>query len=166
MTKESAMRVLELDATREERQRVYEGMVALVGALCYLRGLPPSEESSAAVTLISPLEGQLENENKAIAEKEAELERQILETDGPELTSKEIKQAEYNAARGSDLVRRICRRLNQNMPEQQRKKELLIEISRLGFELAIEASELQESQREYQMAQAEILAQRVLGYEH
>jgi hypothetical protein len=154
----SVARYWEMVKIEEERAPVYEELLTLRQVRAQLRD---------AFDLASwrPLIDQLEDQNRALAEKASALWKQILEMDGPRLTSAEINHQQVKAASGRDWLWRTQKHLAVAVPEVDwlARDEILLAVSAFYWELASEVNRLRESQQKYQRLQAEKLALRALG---
>jgi hypothetical protein len=159
MTRLSIMRFLEMTSLEEERGPIMRGMCLLMDAYEHLKETSPqSEENTLAMQHISSIIGPMEDENKALSQRSGDLWRAVLELDGPELTSKEIEREQSNVATGIDWLERAIRRVAESWPVEEGGEDILMQIADLRGQLSHEESALDEAQRKYQMARAEILA--------
>jgi hypothetical protein len=142
----------------EEVVPVSTGYGILIRVHGHLKKLPPSEADNKAMAQIISIIGSLEDEGKALCQESADLWRAILELESVELSSPEIERARATAALGEEWITRIIRQIERNWPVDEGRHEILREISELYVPIWREQSTLGALQREYQMAQAEMLA--------
>jgi hypothetical protein len=100
MTRQNAIRVREIQKLDDQRALVYAGMIRLLNAIGHLRK-NGSPEDLSAIELLGDLEGPLERENKALCQKAGDLRRAVLQSDGAELSSKEIAEEQRRVQEGT-----------------------------------------------------------------
>lgn len=110
------MRFREASKLKELRGPVNAGMDLLIHAYEHLQKQPPTPENAAAMELILPIIGTLENENKELADKSAELWGEVLDLDGVELSSPEILEALERTGRGQCCIERAMHHLEKRFP--------------------------------------------------
>ena len=98
-----------------------------------------------------------------IVEKASALWGQILEMDGAQLTSAEIKRQQTDIASGKNWLRRTMKHLNTIAPEEQGRGETLTTVMALCSELTLDSQRLREAQQKHQRLHAEKLALQALG---
>jgi hypothetical protein len=156
MTRQSAIRVREIQRLDDQRAPVMAGIGRLFKAMGHLRK-NGSPEDLSAIGLLGCLVGFLERENKSLYERTNDLWLAVVKSDGAELSSKEIAEEQRRVQEGLDGLERILVHIRKTIPYELLKLEgsVVWSLMRLEFDLQHSRSDLDRRQEQYQMARAE-----------
>jgi hypothetical protein len=160
MRRLSKNRFRECAKIETERVSLMDQIRALMKSHQRLEKKHASAKNTLAMERISSTIGQLEDEDKKLAEKSVALWSAVLALDGSELRSPEILKEQNEVLRGLRWLDRINNRLALDLAGREGSVDSLMTLSKIRTQLFCRNSALATGQERYQWGLAELIARK------